>query len=71
MDMTVLIAVAVAIGALFGIVIPFGILSAAFVISRREARRPLVRLCRAVDVDDPSAEPCWAPEGSDYCERHR
>lgn len=71
MDTSALLAIAVAIAAFFWVVLPGLVLSAAVLASRRETRRPRVRLCRAADVSDPSTKPCWAPEGGDYCEQHR
>ncbi|HEY4409317.1 MAG TPA: hypothetical protein VGO87_05515 [Acidimicrobiia bacterium] len=58
---------------LFVIVLPAGVLVAALVVNlHRSSPEPeKARLCFAADVTDPAAKPCFALEGTGYCERHR
>lgn len=68
-----------AVGALFWVVLPAGILVLALVYRRQERLEPAgidlgpdaMWLCRAYDPMDPSATPCWVPVGVEYCPRHR
>jgi hypothetical protein len=67
-----------ALGALFWVVLPAGILVLALVYRGEEdlepARIPLgpegMWPCRAYDPTDPSVKPCWVPAGVEYCPRH-
>jgi hypothetical protein len=60
-----------AVGALFWIVLPAGILVMAVVCRRQSPPEPEgMWPCRAYDRADPSAEPCWVPVGMEYCPRH-
>jgi len=56
--------------ALFVIVLPGAVLAAAVLVNLRRSPEPKAQLCVAADVTDPAAEPCFAPEGTRFCERH-
>ncbi len=62
-----------AVGALFWVVLPAGILVMA-VLYRRQDKDPAdpdgLWPCPAYDANDPSAESCWVPIGVEYCPRH-
>jgi hypothetical protein len=67
-----------AVGALFWVVLPAGILVMALVYRRRDRLEPAganagpegMRPCRTYDPADPSSKPCWVPAELDYCPQH-
>ena len=56
--------------ALFVVVLPAAVLVAAVLVNLRRSPEPEVQLCAAADVTDPAAKPCFAFEGTRFCERH-
>lgn len=72
--MFLLIMAALFVASLFVIVLPGGVLLAAVLVNLRRDPKPEPesegRLCAAADVTDPASKPCFAPEGTGYCERH-
>ena len=69
--MFLLIMAALLFAAFFVIVLPAGVLVAAVLVNLRRSPEPAVRLCVAADVTDPASKPCFAYEGTGYCEIHR
>jgi len=57
--------------ALFVVVLPGAVLVAAVLVNLRRSPKPEMRLCVVADVTDPASKPCFANEGTPYCERHR
>ena len=68
--MFLLMIAALLFASLFVIVLPGGVLLAALLVHLRRSPAPEVRLCSAADVTDPASKPCFAHEGTGYCERH-
>lgn len=67
-----LILAALLFASFFVIILPGGVLAAAVLVNlRRGEPQPEVQLCSASDVTDPASKPCFAFEGTTYCERHR
>jgi hypothetical protein len=58
------------LAALFVVVLPGAVLVAAVLVNLRRSPEPEVQLCDAADVTDPAAKPCFAFEGTRFCERH-
>jgi hypothetical protein len=69
--MFLLITAVVLFFGLFVVVLPAGVLVAAWVVCHRKTDEPHIRLCSAADVTDPAAKPCFTDEGTRYCERHQ
>jgi hypothetical protein len=73
--MFLLLLAALLFASLFVIVLPAGVLLAAVLVNLRRSPspepQPELRLCAAADVTDPASKPCFANEGTPYCERHR
>ena len=65
-----LITLALAVLVFFVVVLPAGVLSAAVIVSRREARHRRQPRCQPTDRSDPASTACCAPDGSRRCERH-
>ena len=60
--------------AFFVVVLPGAVLAAAVLVNLRRSPAPAPapegRLCMAADATDPAAKPCFAFEGTRFCERH-
>ena len=69
--MILLITGVLLLAGLLVIVLPGGVLVAALLVPLRRSPEREMRLCFAADVTDPASKPCFAFEGTRYCERHR
>ena len=66
-----LITAALLVAGFFVVVLPGGVLVAAVLVNLRRSPEPEVQLCVAADVTDLAPKPCFASEGTGFCDRHR